>query len=116
MEINDLYKLILAVTIGGSIVGISVYLAKLLSAVTDNINDLRKTVQNVGVITDGLVENQRSISSALDSAGRIVKKVEGVVDSVSNKIIKPLNTIFAMLASVAGLLKSLGLSGSKKKN
>ncbi|MDD3647001.1 MAG: hypothetical protein PHS44_00675 [Candidatus Dojkabacteria bacterium] len=116
MEINELYKLILAVTIGGSIVTVSIYIAKLLAAVTDNIKDLRKTVQNVGVITDGLIENQKSLTAAVETISRIVKKAEGAVDSITNKIIKPLNTIFAMLGSVIALLKSLGLKGAKKKD
>lgn len=107
MDVNQIYKLVFAVTIGGSLVGVSIYLMKLISAVTDNVKDFRKTTKNLGVITDELIEEQKELSEVLKSAKRITSKVENLVDSVLNQIIEPLKTIFTMLTSIISALKVL---------
>ena len=107
MEINDLWKLILALAVSGSLIGVSIYIMKLLSATTDNVKDLRKTVQNMGKITDGLVENQKTLTESINGVGRMVKKGEYVVDTVTEKVIKPIEGISGVLGSVLAVLKTV---------
>lgn len=116
MDLNNLYKLIFALTIGGSCVGVSIYVMKLLNAITENVQDLRKTVKNLGVITEGFVETQNTFTEAVDGIKRIVKKVEKLVDNVYSQVLEPLSAISTVLASVLAVLKSFTSKFNNKQN
>lgn len=115
MDINNLAKLILFVGITVSCVGISYQIMRLLSAITDNVKDLRKTVKNIGVLSDGLIENQKLISEGIEGALDIVKKVRDVVDLIARKIVEPITVIFGFLSTISGFFGSVtGRFGRKK--
>ena len=117
MNVTDLAKLILFLGITFSCVGISIQIMRLLSAITDNVKDLRKTVRNIGVITDEFIENQKLISEGIKSFVEIGKKVRGVVNLISAKIVEPITVIFGFLSTISNFLGSVTkrVRGVKKR-
>lgn len=100
MDINDITKLILVLGVTFSIVGISYQVMRLIAAVTENLKDLRRTVQNIGVITDELIEDQRLIKGGIQSFVNVGKKAEEMVASIQTKVINPLTELFAFVGGL----------------
>jgi uncharacterized protein YoxC len=115
MDISDLSKLILAVAASISIVGISIQLMKLLGAVTRNVDDLRKTVKNVGMLTEGFVEDQKLVKAGLEKLVKASGKIEEFIEVISEKIIKPIEVISTFLTTVAGFVKGVQGKYFRKK-
>lgn len=107
MEINDLAKLILFVGLTVSCVGISYQIMRLLSALTDNVRDLRKTVKNMGVLTDGLVKDQKLISEGIKGFVDAGRKVKGAVNLMYDKIVEPITVIAGFLSTIGGFLQMI---------
>lgn len=105
MNINDLAKLILFSGITVSCVGISVQIMRLLSALTDNVRDLRKTVRNIGVLTDGLVKDQKLISEGIEGFVFAGKKFKEAVNLIYDKIVGPITVISGFLSAIGGFLQ-----------
>jgi uncharacterized protein YoxC len=108
MNMDDLAKLILFVSISISIVGISIQLMRMLSGLTDNIKDLRRTVKNVGKLTEGLVEDEKLLR-------RSMGKISKTVDIISNKIVRPLEVIFSFLTTVATFIEGVKSKFSRER-
>ena len=100
MNLNDLSKLILAVAIGLSCVGISIQVMRLLGALTDNVKDLRKTVKNLGILAEGLVADHKLLTKGLSSLVDVTDKIREIAYMISAKIIKPITAIFGFLSSI----------------
>jgi len=115
MNISDLAKLILFVGLTVSCVGISVQIMRLLSAVTDNIKDLRKTVKNIGTLTDGFVKDHELITEGIESLVAVVKKIKGIVNLISKKIIEPIAVIFGFLSSINNFFEGVSQKFGKKR-
>lgn len=107
VTIGDLTKLILYVSISISIVGVSYQIMRLISALVGNVNDLRITVKNIGVITSELVEDQKLIKSGIQRVLKIIDKVNRLVEHFSSKIIGPINEISKGLKAVAAFVSMI---------
>ncbi len=114
MDLKDISILILAVGISTSCVGISIQIMRLLSVITENVRDLRKTVKNVGVLTDDLVKNQRLIKEGIETILEIIQKIKNTVNLLSNKIIQPITIIFGFLTSVSESVERIKSKFGKK--
>jgi hypothetical protein len=113
MNIIDIAKFVLLLGIAGSIVGISVQFMRLLSAVTENIKDLRKTVKNVGVITDELVVEQKLLRESIENISGITRKISELVTMTTTKIMKPLTAIASFFSTIAGVVSVFNKKFSK---
>ena len=115
---TDLIKIrqfVLLLAAAFSLAGISFQLMRLISSLRDNVNDLRKTVQNIGLLSDGLVEDHKSLREAISS---FKKAGEGLKETVSNfntKISKPLGAISALLGTVGAFAQGINKRFGKKE-
>ena len=116
MNITDIAKFILYLAISGSVVGISIQIMRLLSAFTDNVKDLRKTTKNLGLLSAGLVEDEKLLRKGIKEFLKIVDRVKGTVNIISEKIIKPIQAISSFLTMILGIVNKLQGKFSKKNN
>ncbi|MBN2016488.1 hypothetical protein JW766_06695 [Candidatus Dojkabacteria bacterium] len=114
MEFGDLPKLILAVAVSLSCVGISYQIMRLLGAITENMQDLRKTIKNLGILVEGLVEDQKLLSEGLRGVLEIIEKVRAMSNMVYEKVMKPITVIFGFLTTVGNFVE--GVKGKYFKN
>jgi len=114
MNLSDLSKLILAVAIGLSCLGISIQVMRLLGALTDNIKDLRKTIKNLGILIEGFVEDQKLLTKGLKSLVEVTDKVKEMTFMISSKIIKPITVIAGFISSIAAFFEGLKSKYLKK--
>ncbi len=106
MNLNDITKLILAVAISVSCLGISIQVMRLLGALTENVKDLRKTVKNLGILVEGLVADQKLLTKGLKSLVEVTDKIREIAFMISAKIIKPITVIFGFLSSINAFIES----------
>ena len=79
MNVDDIVKLLLAISVAFAIIGISYALIRFILKLTDTVEDVRKPIQNIGQLSDLALEDYKSI--------------RGVIATVA-KISKGLNTLF----------------------
>jgi len=105
MDINEIAKFVFIIGLTGSIVGISIQLMRLLSATTESIKDLRKTIKNIGVLSDELLEDHRIIQKGLKSFSFAGKTIKNLSKEVSEQIGEPIRVIGVFLSGVAGMIQ-----------
>ncbi len=89
MTVDDFVKIILVLSVAIAIVGIALQLMRVLGGVADNLQDLRKAVQNVGKITDMAVEDYgklRGLVTTLADLGDKLKNIAGPVSALLSKL------------------------------
>lgn len=79
LTIDDIVKLLLAVSISFAIVVIAFQLMRLFGAVTSSIHDARQILQNVGLVSDMVVEDYNKI-----------RKVIGIITNFRAEVFQPL--------------------------
>lgn len=104
METAEIVKLIYAVGITGSVALVSFAIYRLLNSVTKNVDDLRKTVKNLGNITEGLADDQILVRKTLENVVDVSENIKGSVRSVSEKVIQPFVKIFSFLKTIQSLV------------
>ena len=114
VTLNELGKFILYVGLTVSVVGVSTYLMRFISVVSKSVGDLRKTIKNIGIITDGFVEDQKLIKEGLKKFVSIGDKLKKLVDEFNESVIGPIRSIAGMLAGVMAFSK--GFMGKFKKD
>jgi len=114
MDISDITKLILVLGLTFAIVGIAYQLMRLISAVTDNLRDLRMTVKNIGVITDELIEDQKLLKEGVKSFVNVGKKFEEMAQMVEQKIVAPITELFSFVAGLKVMLEKVTRKFPKK--
>jgi hypothetical protein len=107
MEYDIVIKFIYAIGISGSIVLIAVAVFKLLNSVTKNVDDLRKTVQNLGILSDGLVEDHDLIRDGIESLVEAARKIKNMIGLISDKVVKPFTAIFSFLKGAQGFVSKV---------
>lgn len=107
MNLSELSKLILVVGISASSVGISIQVMKLLSAITENVKDFRKTVKNLGILAEGLVENQKLITEGIESVLEVIEKIRGIISLLSEKVVQPVTVVFGFLSSISDVIERI---------
>ena len=90
MDPKDVAILIVTVGFTISMVGISYQLMRLVGSVTDNINDFRRTVKNVGQITDRFVKEQEMFDKVLADIVQISGSIKEAVLNFRTRVIDPL--------------------------
>lgn len=79
MEIDAIVKLILALSVGFSLVGISFQIARFIGSLTDTVHDARKVVQNAGVLTDMGLEDYKQIRRLVTGLTQVFAGLGGLM-------------------------------------
>jgi hypothetical protein len=116
MNLSDLSKLILAVGICISCVGISIQIMRLLSAFTENVKDFKNIIKNLNLLIEGFVEDQEIISRGMRSVVDMIDRIRGIVLAVSQKIIQPITAIFGFLTSINAAIEMIKKKYFTKRN
>ncbi|MEI6887315.1 MAG: hypothetical protein WCK31_03725 [bacterium] len=91
MTSDDFSKIFLSIAGTIGIVSISMGILKVLLSASNNLDDLRKTTQNMGRITDNIVEEQKHLDIVLVNIEDIssdIKDMLGFVGKISSMIKK----------------------------
>lgn len=86
MTSDDFSKIILSIAGTIGIVSISIGIFKVLLSAGSNLDDLRRTTQNMGKITDNLVLEQKIVDNVLlniESISGDIKDMLGFVGKIS---------------------------------
>ncbi len=86
MSVDEAVKLILAISFAFAIVGIAYSLIKLILKVSDVVEDTRKPVQNIGNLSDMLLEDYDRVRGVIDI-------VEDVGIALKNLFSDPVNIV-----------------------
>lgn len=103
----DLAKLVLAIGVTLSIVGISFQLMRLLGAVTDNIRDLRPTIKKVTEIVDEFAQDQKLLKEGISAFVGAGKSIKGMIGEIREKVMTPVNVISKFLLSIAAIATAI---------
>lgn len=114
MDVDIVIKIIVAVGLTGSVVGISIQLMRLLSAVTENVKDFRRVTNNLGKITDQLIEEQKMLDEAISAFSKAGKAASGAVEMVSDEVVKPLVDLLSFVKDIKGYASVLKSKFSKR--
>lgn len=90
MNVDDFAKILIVIAISFSIMGISWQTMRLVGVFADSFKDLRKVLQNMGVLSDKFLLDYDFVSSRLKTA---VDTVSGFIANV----VEPLSRIFSFL-------------------
>lgn len=104
MDIDEITKLMLIGSISISILLVSFQLSRVLSRFADVIGDLRKSVKNIGAVTDQFVEDYESISKTIRSLSK-------TIDKINLNVLAPISKVSAIF----GFLNRLRGGDSNKK-
>lgn len=91
MSVDEVTKLIFILSISLGILGISFQLARILGKTADIIGDLRRSVQNIGNLSDKFVDDYAYVSDA-------IKGVAGFVIHFNKNILDPLKNVIGIFS------------------
>lgn len=94
MSVDEAVKLILAISFAFAVIGIAYSLIKLILKVTDVVEDARKPVQNVGSLSDMLLEDYdrvRGVIDIIEDVGLAIKNIFSDPVNILSKIFKSKN-------------------------
>lgn len=91
MSVDDIVKLMLTASITFAIAGLAWQLMRLLASVTSSIQDLRKSIQNVGKATDQFLEDYQAVHE-------MISKAKNLVSALEENIGMPLQAISKLLS------------------
>ncbi len=94
MVVDDIIKLLLAISVSISLVGISWQIARLIGKVADSLQDLRKALQNISTATDLFLEDYNDVR-------KVLRKVLNIFDNLGT-IAAPFAKFSSFLAGMAG--------------
>lgn len=101
MSVDEIAKLVYAFGITGSVVGVSIFLMRLLDRLTKRLDEMEKTTENVGEISQKIADNMDLLEESLELFTGITRKLKyGLID--------PLTEIFAVVKLVKGIIPGLG--------
>jgi hypothetical protein len=98
MSVDDFIKLLLFTVISFSILGISIQFMRILSKLTDMMEDLRTSIKSIGMITEQFTKDYQGISAAINS-------LSGSIKRINDDIIKPVSNIGKILGQVTSFMK-----------
>lgn len=91
MTVDEFSKLILSLAAAGGMIAVSIGLFKVLMSAGSNLDDLRRTTQNMGKITDNLIEEQKHLDVVLNNVESIssdIKDMLGFVGKINSYVKK----------------------------
>jgi hypothetical protein len=90
MTIDEIIKIILAISVSFSIIGISIQIIRLLGTTNDSLKDLRPTIKNFNDLSEKVISDYDIISNAIHSSSK-------VVGGLYTNIIKPLADLMGLV-------------------
>ena len=101
MSVDEITKLIYAFGLTGSVIGVSVFLMRLLDRASRRLDDMKKTTDNLGEISERVADNMDLLEESLELITGITRKLkQGFVD--------PLSEVFALFRLAKGIIPGLG--------
>ena len=88
-------RLMLASGITISLVGISIQIMRLIGAVVGNVQDLRRSVQNIGKVSDFLLEDYLEIR-------KVLRRLINFVSNLQDNLFGPLKTVSGLISRFGG--------------
>jgi len=108
MSVDEITKLVYAFGLTGSVIGVSIFLMRLLDRVTRRMEEVKKTTENLGEISERVADNMDLLEESLELITGITRKLkQGFVD--------PLSEVFALFRLVKGVIPGLGEEGERSK-
>jgi hypothetical protein len=77
MDPDAVVKLILAISVGFSLIVISLQIARVFGGVADLLKDMRRVTQNLGVASDMFLKDYEMIHNFIGSLGKMVEGAAG---------------------------------------
>ena len=90
MNVDDIVKLMLALAISVSLVGISYQIMRLIGKLADSIQDLRRAVQNVSSASDMILEDYGEIR-------KLLRVFMDVVGNFEENILSPIRLVTKLI-------------------
>jgi hypothetical protein len=93
MNVDDFAKILIVIAISISLLGISYQTMRLIGSMADSIKDLRKVLQNFGLLSDKFLEDYAYITT----------KLKDLVDTLSGfatNVVDPLKQIFSFVGKL----------------
>jgi hypothetical protein len=90
MEINDISKIILVVSLSFSLVGISIQIMRLMGTFNDSLKDLQEILRSFGKISQKLSEDYDQISAH-------ILTLTGAISKIGTDVIAPAIGLFGFL-------------------
>ncbi|HEC65631.1 MAG TPA: hypothetical protein ENI23_10065 [bacterium] len=103
MSVDEITKLIYAIGITGSVVGLSIFLMRLIHKLTQRVEESEKTLANIDQISEKLANNMELIEETVQMFSSTVRKIK-------NNFLDPLDD----LAGVVKIAKEVIGMFSKK--
>ena len=101
MSVDEITKLIYAFGLTGSVIGVSIFLMRLLDRASRRLDDMKKTTDNLGEISERVADNMDLLEESLELITGITRKLkQGFVD--------PLSEVFALFRLAKGIIPGLG--------
>lgn len=101
MNVDEIVKLILAISFAISLLGISFQLMRLISKFTDTLEDARGSVQSLSKLSSEVVDDYSMVKT------EIMSLISGI-KNIKNDVVIP-------IIKVAGLVGSVGAFVGRKK-
>jgi phage-related protein len=96
MNVDDVTKLIYAIGMTGSVVGLSIFLMKLIHHLTKRVQESSQAVKNIGEISERLANNMEMVEET-------VQLFSSTISKVKNNFLDPLDNI----AGLVGIIKEV---------
>lgn len=90
MEINDIAKIILVVSLSFSLVGISIQIMRLMGTFNDSLKDLQEILRSFGKISGKLSEDYDQFSAH-------ILTLTGAISKIGTDVIAPIVGLFSFL-------------------
>lgn len=90
MEINDISKIILVISISFSLVGISIQIMRLMGTFNDSLKDLQEILRSFGKIS-------KKISEDYDQFSAHILTLTGAISRIGTDVIAPMIGLFSFL-------------------
>jgi len=90
MEINDIAKIILVVSLSFSLVGISIQIMRLMGTFNDSLKDMQEILRSFGKISQKLSEDYDQFSAHLLT-------LTGAISKIGTDVIAPIVGLFSFL-------------------
>ncbi|MBN1915759.1 hypothetical protein JW796_02055 [Candidatus Dojkabacteria bacterium] len=101
MNVDEVVKLVYAFGITGSVVGVSIFLMRLLDRLTRRMDEMERITENVGEISEKVSANMDLLEESLEIFTGITRKLKyGLID--------PLSEIFSLVRIIKGIIAGLG--------
>jgi len=95
MNVDDIVKLILAISVSVSILAVSYQLMRLLGKLADSVEDLRRAIQNVSSASDMVVDDYGRLR-------KILHKLMDLLENIEESVLSPIKMLTSLIQGLTG--------------